>query len=349
MDLFNNERKAKVALTSIYSEVTLDETGPRGLEAATVVEHLGCDVIRTKGKKYSKYSFVQDTFEVNINQYEKIYIQGTPVNFMGGQYSKHSTTIISLLGDFNGEVVWLLNDPMIVPHNPCGNFKRFDVHFDSKTVDAWDDIVENGTYSFGGKSVEKFIGWQPKNVVHDDLFVMIFKRKFGEQVDRYVDIDSKEYDTVYYGALREGTRRKVVRKYMSGRSAFLNNLLIGYKDPKCDAEFIKRVKHNDLLNYVGKSLFSLIVGDDTHNDNIATFRLYETLASDTLCAIDLSYDPNAELIQDPELKKFCYFSDAADLAGSISLLELNEELYNELLSRQKKELNRIFESCTNSL
>ena len=85
------------------------------------------------------------------------------------------------------------------------------------------------------------------------------------------------------------------------------NLLLGYKEPKITyATFKNKVNHSELFNVLDKCKVSLIIGDKEHEDNVTTFRFYEALASSSLAAIDINFDPNKELIKNEKLREILY-------------------------------------------
>jgi hypothetical protein len=141
----------------------------------------------------------------------------------------------------------------------------------------------------------------------------------------------KEFDIIYYGDRRGGYREKQLQKYMNNS---ISNLLIGYKTKKIESSFYKKMKHKELLQTLNKCKVSLILADKEHEDNVVTFRFYETLASNCLAAIPIEFDPNKELIQDEKLKNILYVKDNQDV------LNLSKQYSKELIERQHKEYLR---------
>jgi len=95
------------------------------------------------------------------------------------------------------------------------------------------------------------------------------------------------------------------------------------------------------MNKLDTVKVSLITGDEEHLDNVTTYRFYETLASNCLAAIQIEYDPNRTLIEDPILKDLLYVKNKEDIKKLISAYDSNSK---DLLNRQKEELQRIFNS-----
>jgi len=90
------------------------------------------------------------------------------------------------------------------------------------------------------------------------------------------------------------------------------------------------------MTQLDKVKVSFITGDEEHLDNVTTYRFYETLASSCLAAIQIEYDPEKLLIQDPVLKDLLYVSNQADVK------RLVEAYSPDLINRQRAELRRIF-------
>ena len=99
---------------------------------------------------------------------------------------------------------------------------------------------------------------------------------------------------------------------------------------------MKKLQHSDLMKELDKVKVSLITGDEEHLNNVTTYRFYETLASNCLAAIQIEYDPEKRLIQDPVLRDLLYVKDQKDIK------KLIDAWSPELINRQKAELRRIF-------
>jgi hypothetical protein len=99
---------------------------------------------------------------------------------------------------------------------------------------------------------------------------------------------------------------------------------------------MKKLEHGELMKTLDLVKVSLITGDEEHLDNVKTYRLYETLASNCLAAIQIEYDPNREIIQDPVLRDILYVSSQADIKRLIAAYS------PDLIRRQRQELKRLF-------
>jgi len=332
----------KVAITSVFANITYNDKNHRGLEATffkKMMEEKGSevDVVGYKNRSTKHLDFYKNYTDTDFSEYNAVILQLSTPNFFGGVMGEHCETICNNLANYKGRIFFLINDPRIPPINYAKIISdRFKLCTDS--VEKWDTIIEDATYLFAGKDIKQFLGWQPKNWKQVDWFTYIFKHRFTEsgEFDIFADADAtieKEYDLVYFGDKRGSFRENQLRKYFP---ADTNNLKIGYKSDKVPGEFIKKLKHGDLMIKLDSVKVSLITGDEEHLDNVTTYRFYETLASNCLAAIQIEYDPGKLLIQDPVLKDLLYVSNQDDVKRLINAYS------PDLINRQRKELQRIF-------
>lgn len=332
----------RVAITSVFANLTYNDKNHRGLEAMffkKMMEENGAqvDCVGYKNRNVQDLDFYIDYNDTDFSEYGAVILQLSTANFFGGQMGEHCEKICNDLAKYTGKIYMLVNDPRIPPMNYAKIIsERFNLCNDS--VEAWDKIIENATYLFSGKDVSKYLGWNPKNWMQVDWFTYIFKHRFtqDESIDLWESPNSgsdKEWDLVYYGDKRGSFRENQIRKYFPSDT---NNLLIGYKSDKVPATFMKKLQHSDLMKELDKVKVSLITGDEEHLNNVTTYRFYETLASNCLAAIQIEYDPEKRLIQDPVLRDLLYVKDQKDIK------KLIDAWSPELINRQKAELRRIF-------
>ena len=332
----------RIAITSVFANLTYNDKNHRGLEAMffkKMMEEKGAqvDVVGYKNRNVKDLDFYIDFNDTDFSEYGAVMIQLSTANFFGGQMGEHCEKICNDLAKYKGKIYMLVNDPRIPPINYAKVISdRFGLCTDS--VESWDQIIKEATYLFSGKDISKFLGWQPDHWMQVDWFTYIFKHRFTQ--DDSIDILTptrddieKEWDLVYYGDKRGSFRENQIRKYFPKDT---NNLLIGYKSDKVPATFMKKLQHSDLMKELDRVKVSLITGDEEHLDNVATYRFYETLASNCLAAIQIEYDPEKRLIQNPVLRDILYVRNQEDVKRLISMWS------PELIDLQKKELRRIF-------
>lgn len=290
------------------------------------------DIVGKKCRTNNDINFFID-INSNLDKVENIFLQLSPINFFGGVLDKYVLDFIKNIAKLKDKNFYVLvNDPRIKPVNPANVvFERFNVC--EEYINDWELIFNKAKYIFQGKDLKKFFNEDiNREIINLDFFTYIFKNNLKQS--NFIDLLDKEFDVLYYGDKRGSHRENKVKKYISNNE---KNLLVGYKTNNVDCKFINKVKHKELHEVINKSICSLIIGDKEHENNIATFRLYETLASSTLCAIDIDYDPNKELIKEETLRKVLYVKNKEDIKNLCSLYS------EELINLQHKELNRIFE------
>lgn len=333
----------KIAITSVFANLTYNDKNHRGLEAMffkKMTEEKGAEVevVGYKNRNTKDLDFYINYTDTDFSEYGAVMLQLSTPNFFGGVMGEHCEKICNDLANFKGKIYFLINDPRIPPINYAKVISdRFQLCTDS--IEKWDNILENATYLFSGTNIKQFLGYQPKNWKHVDWFTYIFKHRFTEsgQFDIFSDADinlEKEYDLVYFGDKRGSFRENQLRKYFPSDT---NNILIGYKSDKVPGTFIKKLKHDELMAKLDKVKVSFITGDEEHLNNVTTYRFYETLASNCLAAIQIEYDPEKKLIHDPILRDLLYVSSKEDVKRLI-------DAYSpDLINRQKKELQRLFQ------
>jgi hypothetical protein len=252
--------------------------------------------------------------------------------------------MVALLAPYKGIVIQTLSDPLVKTNNPAERlFKRFGIC--QEWIESWDDINERSYFIFPGKDIQKWCRYAPtgtyvphNRIIKYDWFTYIHRHALLEKDNNNSSLFEfnqieKKYDVIYYGnSNRAGFREQQLRKYFPKET---NNLLVGYKSDKINATQIDKIPHTELIEKISESKVSLVVGDLEHLDNVVTFRLYETLASDALAAIQIEYDPDKKLIQDPVLRELLYVKSSDDVK------RLVESWNPDLLIRQKKELRRL--------
>lgn len=335
----------KIAFTRIMANVIVEPINPVGLEVYYYTSKLtneGHDVyyVGSKGranKDNNKYINYTDT---DFSEFDEVYIQLTNCNFFGGAIGKHTLKCTLDLANFNGKINVLVTDPQIPIFNYAKAIKdRFKFEeIQDHDIDKWNYIIENSTYIFPGKDINKFFGWTPKNVVNFDFFKEIFKLKYNNYT-HVENTDHKEYDLVYYGANRSGSRNKIIKHFYKSNT---NNVFIGCDKIDKNVTCLKKMKQHDVIDFLNKNVkVSLIVGDKEHLDNVITFRLYEVMMTNCLAAIHIDYDPNKEIITDPELREILYVSGPEDIEKLVKMYS------KELVDKQHRELKKILYGAHN--
>ena len=345
-DYLEEVKGKKIAITCIFSNVSYKKNNHRGLEIFYIRQILlaagaEVDIVASKGRNSKNLDFYKNYTDSDFSEYDIVLIQLSPANFFGGVIGKHTETIIRNIAKFkNKENIHIFaQDPRIKPHNPAEVVnKRFGLCED--VIEDWKDLYSKCWYLFPGKDINRFYGMElNQNVFDIDIFQHVFRHHiFGNDnfdLDTPCDIqnEDKEYDLIFFGDKRAGFREKQLRKYFPTDTI---NLKIGYKSDKVPGSFVKKMPQELMMKELDKCRVSLVTADEEHMDNVVTFRFYEVLASNCLAAIQIEFDPEKKLIQDPVLRDLLYVSSQEDIK------KLIESYSPELIDRQKKELKRIF-------
>jgi len=337
--------KNKTAITCVFLNPQYARTTPRGLELIYLKELLEEKnrevlIFGNKCRTNKDLDFFKDITEIKNHNINSIILQLAPANFYGGEYQDFSIPCIKNIADiYNSKKVKfniIPTDPRIKPLNPAKIFfDRFGLC--EEYIETWDQIILNSIYLFPGKDLNKFFNMDNNfNTYKLNWFAYIFKK--GVEFCPY--FKNKDYDVIYYGDKRGSYRNNKIKKLLPFST---KNLLLGYKEPKITyAEYKSKVNHSDLFKILNKCKVSLVIGDKEHENNVATFRFYEALASSCIAAIDIDYDPNKELIKNEKLRNVLYVNSKNQVANLAKLYTENEILAREIVTLQKEELKRIF-------
>jgi len=337
------------AIINVFSNIQANKNNHSGLEATFWSKKYDLDYIGKKNKlnkDVENYVDIGDIIDLDI--YQKIFIQLSQPNFFGGVISDDTIEKVEKLSRYEGEVFIICSDPRIKPIN-CAEAisKRKAFLLSPQASTGWDDLLERAKFIFPGKDLNKFYGSEDYDkFIEYDYFKDIFADMYRDKIKFYrckalksptpTNLHfcefNKIYDVVYYGDRRGSYREKQLVKYMPVNK---ENLLIGFKQKKIDIPFMKKLKHEQLLKMLSRCRVSLILADKEHENNVITFRLYETLASQCLAAIPIEYDPERKLIKDERLRELLYVRSKADV------LRLVEAYDQDLIYRQLREFKRI--------
>lgn len=319
----------KKAIISIFNNIQCVAKNHNSLESTYLAKKYDLYYIGKKGRTNKHEPKYLDISEVDLNDFDKIFLMLSTPNFFGGVIGDDVCDKIMKLCNYKNDIGILCNDPRIKPLNAAKAVSdRFQI-FDDEDIEKFDNLLARATYLFPGKDLNKFYGdTKYNNFIYFNYFKEIFRNKITEPT--LLD-NIKQHDVVYYGDRRGSYRETQLKKYMPLSDS---NLLIGYRT-KINIPFIKKLKHNDLMTKLNQCKVSLVLADKEHENNVVTFRFYETLASNCLAAIPIEYDPNKTLIQDEVLKDKLY------VKNSLDVVKLVKEYNVDLVNRQHSEYRRI--------
>lgn len=318
-------------IINLFANIQANTNNHTGLESVTLSKYFEAHYIGKKGRTNKDIENYLDIFEIqDINVFENIFLQLSQPNFFGGVISEDTIEKVKKVACFDGNLFVLCNDPRIKPLNPAKClFDRDENCISEDFISKWNNLLKNAKFLFPGKDLNKFYKSKDfSEFVYFNYFSLIFKDKLNPIIK---DFD-KQFDVVYYGDRRGSYREKQVVKYMPIND---NSLLIGFKQNKIKVNFLEKQKHDDLINILDFCKVSLILSDEEHENNVITFRLYETLASNCLAAIPIEFDPNKEIIKDEILKNILYVKNKKDVENLVKIFSI------DLIKRQHEEFKRL--------
>jgi hypothetical protein len=151
---------------------------------------------------------------------------------------------------------------------------------------------------------------------------------------KYNEITSEiEYELMYYGFSRPG-RKAALDRFFNNE---LKKYLVEFKADYSNTTKVKKVPHDEILNEIHKAKSSIIIGDETHNNNLKSLRIYEVIKSGVICFIDNKFDSDKTIFKHPHLQKFNYVNTGDDIIERLN--RLNDKTFNYIIELQKKEYN----------
>jgi len=318
------------AIISIFNNIQCKANNHSGLEATYLSNKYDLFYIGKSGRTNKHEKKYIDIRDVDLNSFDKILLSLSQPNFFGGVIGDDVVEKITKLCDYKNKIAILCNDPRIKPINAAKAVNDRWPIISEENVKKFDELLSRAVYLFPGKDLNKFYNDTKYNeFTYFNYFKGIFKTKIPNP--KFIHA-FKQHDVVYYGDRRGSYRESQLRKYMPLSDS---NLFIGYRSNKINIPFIKKLKHKDLMDMLNQCKVSLVLADKEHENNVVTFRFYETLASNCLAAIPLSFDPNKELIKDNVLRDLLYIQSKEDV------LNLVNNYSEDLIKRQHDEYRRI--------
>jgi len=322
-------------ITNILNNIQCKRNNPAGLEATTLAKMFDLKFVGKPNRNNKDCEDYIDYRELNWKEVTEVYMYLSPVNFFGGVVQPQAPEIAMLVIKMweNGAKIRILAyDPKIKITNYVTAIRsKLPNSISAEKEVVFSNLLRDAEYLFPGKDIVKF--WDSiytQEFTHLDWFKEVFR---DYPISDFLPIEDKESAFLYYGDNRGSYRQKQVRKFIPDNRS---SLIISMKNHGLDnVNFKKKVKHSELKHHIDHSTTSLVIGDPEHEDNVITFRVYETLASSALAAIPRQFDPNMEIIQDEELKKVCYIDTKEDL------VRLANSYSKDLINRQHEEFRRL--------
>jgi hypothetical protein len=364
------ERGSNVVLIRFFTNIQTDwETSKNAssIESTTIIDYLrkecGIDpqlVYNSVKKPKGDYNWVKYT-EVDWRNVDVCIHQLQNYMLFGGVCMDQDIyTMINWNVNYSGLNLLLYTDPQILWTNPfkfmVENGKNKYITRSNRNVEVkltydcppeFVDLFESkeieGLYvgrdwdkfkSFAKDRINPHTVWPQK--VHQIDLVSSISKKLTSKVKRsslFNHDDKKIYDIVYYGSNRGGYRNTVIKNLLKNES--LKKLWIGWNPSFPNSTHIERQTSDGLEFYLKMSKLSLVIGDEVHNDNFFTYRLFENAIYGCLSVIWEPYD--SQHIYFPNLPQF-YINSEEDIIKLIQWLDSDPKRYQECLNIQKQSI-----------
>lgn len=368
-----------VAFHRFYRSIVLDQGNSTTAGAFDIVyihkylvEECGLDPIVISMKDETVEGFnIQSYDQVDYSKLDLIIFQPYGFTMFGGIWTfKELDTVDAYTERFNAETMIIYNDPNIPWTNPYKivvNEKKTKMMIDKDVVqisrtEAHVEAFEKKkcTALFIGRDFEKFKQhfkrenesrtqtW-PSSSINIKLTEWIMKNELSKSssalFSEVKDVKKLEYDVFYFGSKRGGSRSKNLKRLFKHDNA-LSKMWIGY-DPGFDRTIsFPKQSHKDLVRYADQCLVSLVIGDDSHNDNIITYRIFENTMMKIPSVVYKEYDPNHTIFSSEEYRDLIYFSTVKELISIVESLK-DQKTYEKVLNYQKNRISQISNEYNN--
>lgn len=330
------------------------------------------DLLLCQDRKTKEYDHVHYFRDIeDINQYDVLIFQTYNVNLFTGIWDFDGVDFVDeITYKYKNKILVSYNDPNIQWCNPyqdmmyrgkwSPNGTQEGVQPLNKT-EADCEVFRNKpvTALFNGTDWESY--WKhsykksdcvaPTDVIHIKLSKWISYNILKEEeesknalfsfdAEDNNDVRERIYDVCYFGGNRKRSREKAINKIF-GEDELISKYWIGYDPNFKNTHSTSKIQHKFLKEEVRKSILSLVIGDDAHNNNIITYRFFENVEMGILSLIYDKYDTDKKLIENEELRRYTYFNTAEDILRILEDIKSNPTIYPRLLELQKKELIRV--------
>ncbi len=342
----------KIGIITINNRIIVDKHNIRSIEIIYLKKYLENNnnsvfYISKKTNKEKNLNDYLDIKDVNLNDFDEIYIHNSNCNFFGGIVDDYTIIIIKKINEFNGNIYYVITDPKLKFVNFAkiiyerinikGNIKGCE-NFSKKDYNDFTEKIKNIKAVWTGKDYNLFCNLLKETDLKLDFGfnIPLFQLIYTEEEYTLDETKNKIYDICYYGNNRGGYRSKKLNYYFNNN--FFSKYIIGFESNYPKTKSIKYINNSILLSEVNKSYCSLVIGDKEHNNNIITARFFENIKAKVVSFIDLDYDCEKTLYKSERLKKIVYVESPEELSDKIKFIKQHKNLYDFIINEQFKEL-----------
>lgn len=319
----------------------------------TILQNRGHEVIYVTDVKESDPTPVKmkiidyDEYFVRAHEFDALLVMGGLTGFYGGLPASREPDIYKAMNNFpkEGQVYWVQTEIRASYHNNLNavfnkswghSYKHHDIRIREKSVRHLTQFKNVDAYKFFGKITAEYFPFEK---------FTLYEYCNKELTD--IDYSKCEYDLVYGGSFRFGSREEEMVKYFFGLPNDISMYVFGMIEEcqftiqgnKRPPTFGKSVKYNKYGETLQKGWCSITPGDkNCQKIDHLTVRTYENVVHGLVAFIDTEFDPNKRIFSHPTLRKFLYVSTQSELINRIRHLKQHPEKIKKIVDLQRQDL-----------
>lgn len=366
-DFFSSSIKSEIfgdiALIKLGSRITINSKSVAMGETESVIKILNncgykvnCFTSILKSDIKSDYIFDLESNIINIiNNHKILVILNGNVNFFGGAEDRLQILNYKVINKFKGNIFYFLIDPKLILKQIWNsienkiwkdNYSKDDIYITRTDINYVAQLRNISEF----KSIIGKIGINIKNIYTFEFekFPLI------TMTDEVIDIDNLNYDILYGGTFRNGSREDDMIKYYFDipediKVEFFGNIEVSQFNTSKISN-LKPPKFNKFENYCDynkkmiQSMSTIIIGDKIYKklDNLAP-RIYESIKIGNVLFVDESYDFNKRIFKNKFLSDFCYVNSKTDIIDKTRYLKNNKSEILKTIKLQKEDVYNSFD------
>ena len=339
----------KIALLNVANNITDFGTVSSGetINIKIMLEKMKhqVDIIsKNKGLYTISFEDVQD-----INSYDKLLVINGALNFFGGKENPIIIKNYKLMAKYNKTIYYLLTDLRLPYRSLWKAICKRDWGYTEEEVSVKSKIVVISQFSnldevkkiHKNETISKFVYFPferyklvNRDKPHEDQFNLF----------DYIE-EEKQCDIIYGGSFRAGNRENKMNKYLFD----IPNLDVEFYGTanleqfdkskySISPKFTGKVSMKDIVDKNSTGYASIIIGDNSYNNNGITLRVWETMLSKAICFIDLEFDKNKSILEND----FFYVDSKQEFIEKVTRIKSDELLRKQLLEYQHNRIDVLF-------
>ena len=260
--IFLKKENKKAAIVSLGDRISLDAANVRSVDLKFMRLYLEKEfgrvvdfVNRPINKDYEYNRYYKNIDDVNLNDYDEVWIYNSQLNLTGGTFEIAALTTFEKLCDFNKDIYYVSIDPKL----PCKNFAELLLYQMS---------LNNGGLKYGSSNNKKLykISMDKIEKYTNEIWPRIIIAFDGLDYNKFLQGWHKETDRRLY---KEGTKTNkffklqdegywcqffVLEYYALNERLSLKLKNYDYKDKKYDLIYFGNKRANPIRNKIFKSL-----------------------------------------------------------------------------------------------